>query len=84
MRIDVLRVIFEKIGIAYDTDADVLARAAKQMDGYTATDMQNVVEKAAHLAISESGTSILQLKKSAAFYLNVYIFTLQAEQRMFM
>jgi SpoVK/Ycf46/Vps4 family AAA+-type ATPase len=56
MRIDVLRVIFEKIGIAYDTDDDVLARAAKQMDGYTAADMQNVVEKAAHLAISELGT----------------------------
>ena len=54
MRLDVLRIILEAHRISVNDESDLLTRTAKQMDGYTAGDVQNVIDGAAHAAICES------------------------------
>ncbi len=49
-----MRAIFENAAIAVEDEDNVLAIAARTTNGYAAGDMQNVAEKAAHLAVSQS------------------------------
>lgn len=56
MRVDILRILFERKEIMVKDRDQVLARIAQQMDGYVAADIDNLVMQAAHAATSESGT----------------------------
>lgn len=54
---DIIQAVLENKGRRLESDV-VLADIVSKLDGYVAVDIENVIDKAAHLAITDSGSDL--------------------------